>query len=330
MAAQGAVTEANELIEAALAFVSKKMVTRPEWGSVTFDEASADFERIFGVVQPLKVLPLENLTDTAIAEISRQLVNTNGTLTSIDAFRIEQGNATEVRDGLVREVHARADELYASTAPWIPFLAYSRGDVEANIKALTKSVTDARDLVEKAKSDISGRTDEIDTIVTAAREASAAAGAAVFTKDFDKEAGELKTDARGWLRVTAILAIGTLAFAVFAFLFAESGLDTSQLVQKTATRLVILATLFTATLWCGRVYKTLLHQSAVNRHRALSLQTFQAFSKAASDNATKDMVLLEATRAVFGSVPTGFIEQSDASPHGLQIVEIAKRIAGEG
>ena len=37
MAAEGAVTEANELIEAALAFVSKKMVTRPKWGSVTFD-----------------------------------------------------------------------------------------------------------------------------------------------------------------------------------------------------------------------------------------------------------------------------------------------------
>lgn len=329
MATQEAVMAANEAIEAALSFSSKKMVTRPNWGSVTFEAAASDFDRIFEIVQHLKVLPIEKIPDAAIAQITSGLNQSAEILSDIDGFQIEQGNPIQVRDGLVSTVHARADELYTFTAPWIPFLAFARGDVQDNIEALTKSVTDARDLVEKAKSDISGRTDEIDTIVTAAREASAAAGAAVFTKDFDKEAGELKTDARGWLRVTAILAIGTLAFAVFAFLFAEAGLDVSQLVQKSATRLVILATLFTATLWCGRVYKTLLHQAAVNRHRALSLQTFQAFSKAASDNATKDMVLLEATRAVFGSVPTGFIEQSGSSPHGLQIVEIAKRLAGE-
>ena len=114
------------------------------------------------------------------------------------------------------------------------------------------------------------------------------------------------------------------------FFVAEAGLDAGQLLQKSASRLVVLAVLFTTTLWCGRVYKALLHQAAVNRHRALSLQTFQAFSSAATDDATKDAVLMEATRAVFGRMPTGFLDATDsAGPQGVQVVEIAKRLSGE-
>ncbi len=107
-----AVTKVNQQIETALAFRSNKMVDRPEWGSVTFGEASVDFDRIFGILQHLKVLPLENLTDEAIAAISQDLENTNGILLNVDNFDIEQGNPTQVRDGLANEVHVRADALY--------------------------------------------------------------------------------------------------------------------------------------------------------------------------------------------------------------------------
>lgn len=70
-----------------------------------------------------------------------------------------------------------------------------------------------------------------------------------------------------------------------------------------------------------------MHLSTVNRHRALSLQTFQAFSHAASDESTKNAVLMEATRAVFGSVPTGFLDAKAGSSDGdLKIVEVAKTL----
>lgn len=105
----------------------------------------------------------------------------------------------------------------------------------------------------------------------------------------------------------------------------EAGLDQGQIFQKLSTKLVVLAVLLSATIWCGRNYKALKHLATVNRHRALSIQTLQAFSAAASDVQVKDAVLLEATRAVFGNVPTGYI--SDGGGDGdLKIVEVARSI----
>ncbi len=46
----------------------------------------------------------------------------------------------------------------------------------------------------------------MDDIIAKAREASAQAGAAVFSKDFDKEATKLAEKAEKWLTATALLA----------------------------------------------------------------------------------------------------------------------------
>jgi len=101
-------------------------------------------------------------------------------------------------------------------------------------------------------------------------------------------------------------------------------------VQRFGGKLAALVVLFTATLWCGRTYKALKHLSTVNRHRALSLQTFQAFSQAASNDVTKDAVLMEATRAIFGSTATGYLDSKGGAESDLKIVEIAKTLGSKG
>lgn len=329
MAPNELVAQLKEKIQVGLEFKDKDLVSRPEWGSITFDAAQEDLDRIFSVLGHLAILPIEKLTDQAVRDIQSSLDQVIQTFEAIDKFSIEVSNPPQTRDSLVQQVHQRADQFYTHASPWIPFLAYERGDVEKNIAALTESVEEAKSLIAEAKKEVEEQKGEIDGIVTAAREASAAAGAAVFTEDFEKTADALEAEATVWLRRTALFALGTVLLALFVFFFAESGLDTGELIQKSAARLAVLAILFTATVWCGRMYKALLHQEAVNRHRALSLQTFQAFSHAASDNGTKDAVLMEATRAVFGAVPTGFLDKESSRGQGLQIVEFAKRLSEE-
>jgi len=107
--------------------------------------------------------------------------------------------------------------------------------------------------------------------------------------------------------------------------FTEGGLDQNQIWQKLTTKLAILLVLITATAWCGKIYKALLHQSTVNRHRALSLQTFQAFSSAASDLQTKDAVLMQTTKAIFGDAGTGFVESGQKGSEGdIKVLEVLK------
>lgn len=329
MATQEAAKTLREKIGGALAFREKSLESRSQWGSISFEKASSDFRRIFEILDHLSVLPLDYLTDSAVAQIQSEVDQVVTLYTRIDQFNIEQQAPIQVRDQLVQEVHSRADQLYSVSSPWIPFLAYQKGDVAKNIETLTATVTQAQALVETAKTTIENRQREIETIITQAREASAAAGAAVFTQDFKNEAATLDTRATKWLWLTGALALITLAFTAAMWLWPVNTSDPTVVLQRFGGKVAVLIVLFTATLWCGRTYKSLMHLATVNRHRALSLQTFQAFSHAASDDATKDAVLMETTRAIFGSVPTGFLDSKGSAETDLKVVEIARSLGGK-
>lgn len=330
MATEQEVQTLQESLVSALAFREKSLESRAEWGSIKFEKASQDFGRIFQVLTHLSVLPVEYLTDAAISQIRGEIDAVIKLFEQINQFNIEQSNASQVRDSLVGQVHSRADQLYTVASPWIPFLAYQKGDVAKNIEALTESVQKAQGLVEEAKGAVENRKREIDEIVTQAREASAAAGAAVFTHDFRNEANTLEERSNTWLKVAGGLAFITLLFATMMWLVPIDGTDPILITQRVAGKLAMLAVLFTATLWCGRTYKALMHLATINRHRALSLQTFQAFTHAASDDPTRDSVLMEATRAIFGSAPTGFLDGKSSGDQELKVVEVVKSIGGKG
>lgn len=325
MATKEATDSIRTSIGTALAFRDQSLDHRASWGSINFEKGIDDFKRIFEILTHLSLLPLEYLTDSAISQIHTSVNSSADVFARIDKFNIEQQTPTQVRDGLVQELHGQADQLYHHASPWVPFLAYQKGDVAKNIESLTTSVSNAKTIVDDAKTAISARQGEIETIITQAREASAAAGAAVFTQDFKNEASDLAAKAAKWLKLTTLLASVTLGIAVVMWLLPLNGSDTPALIQRFGGKLAVLVVLFTATLWCAKTHNALMHLSTVNRHRALSLQTFQAFSHAASDDSTKNAVLMEATRAVFGSVPTGFLDGKAGSSDGdLKIIEIAR------
>ena len=99
------------------------------------------------------------------------------------------------------------------------------------------------------------------------------------------------------------------------------------ILPRLTTKLVVLAMLFTATLWCGNVCRALLHQAAVNEHRGLSVSTLQAFVAASDDPRTRDAVLLEATRAVFARAATGYVaEDGEQQGEGIRFIEIGKAV----
>ena len=99
--------------------------------------------------------------------------------------------------------------------------------------------------------------------------------------------------------------------------------------QILGTKLVILGMLFSATIWCGRMYKSLLHQSAISKHKALGLQTFQAFSKSADDPAVKAAVLLETTRSIFSAPSTGLVDETRSNQGDIatKVIETVKSVA---
>lgn len=332
MANQQQITTLNASLDKALSYFAKNLISRAEWGAIKFDDAELDLKRAKSILDYLKILPLEFLPDAAITQITQTADQLSPTLEAIDKYTI-LNNAQANRDALVTQLHQKVDSFYTNASPWIPFLAYQKGDVAENLAKLSTAVEDSRNLIVDAKSGIEIKRKEIDEIITAARSASASAGAAVFTQDFDKESTELSNGAGKWL-VAAMVGLGiTILTAIGFWIYAHNmgELSTSQIVQESIAKVIILSMLITASAWCGRNYKAHKHLATVNRHRALSLRTLKAFSVAASDDQTKNAVLLEATRAVFSAGNSGYLEGgggSDDNP--MKIIEIAKSIVPKG
>ncbi len=322
-------------VEKNLAVFEKALIKRADWGTITFDKAEADLKRAKDVLTYLKDLPVEVLPDGVMNSAISQTTALTPVLSQIDAFTITSGEApVPRRDALVSQLHNQVDALYNAVSVWIPFLAYQKGDIAENVGRLSKAVDEAKALLGSAHKSAEEKRKEIDDIVSAARTASASAGAAVFTDDFHKESSAQEKAAGNWLIAAGVIgAMSVLAAsAMWFFAYTSSAtLSTVQLVQIVAAKLVILSILIGAATWCGGIYKALRHLTSVNRHRALSLRTLQAFAKAASDDQTKNAVLMEACRAVFVGGVTGYLDGKDGTDDsGLKVIEIAKTLSGKG
>ena len=201
-----------------------------------------------------------------------------------------------------------------------------RDDKQANLSEKIKVASeDAVNTLNETKEYVQHTRDEIESVLQVARTQSGKAGAAVFTREFEAEAKAAKTRSVCWLIPTGILALAALVLSIL-FMFglfigvptnseSESAMSMFELVYAIGGRVISISVLFYAAIWSGRVALANMHLSSVNKHRAISLVTLQAFQEAVDDHAARDAVVLEAARAVYENVPSGYIGRQSGE-HG--------------
>lgn len=307
------------------------LIYNSKWGTINFELARKELEKLFTMLNHLKLLPIDLIPNDVATDIYNRIVPILQTINEIRKFTVEQPNPVEIRNSLINNLKNQVNDFYKITHIWIPYLAYQKGDVQQNIELLTNSVKLAEEMLEGAKNEIQKKSKEIDEIISVAREASASVGVAHFTADFSKEAEELEKKATNWLRATTILGAITFVLAFMSiFLVNIKDLSTTQLIQLTTTKLLVLAILISATIWCGKIYKANKHLSIINKHRSNSLKTFQAFMKAAENDYARDAVLLETTKAIFSISPTGYLDndsfQLDTSTKVIELIKSSSQI----
>lgn len=313
MASAELVQQLEEQLETINRYRDAELIKRPDWGTITFETAAQDTELARSIAGDLSAMPLAQLTDQAAQEIILHIPEVSNYLQQIDEFKLE-GDATQNRDNIAADLSGAVAELHTIASQCIPYLAYKRGDFSANIEQIETAVTDAKHRLDEAETYAATKREEIDKIVNLAREASASAGVATFTSEFNSEAKALASNSRMWLWFTGMLALVTLAFAIGSFFWPPLPEDANSwaTLRNVIAKVSVIAVLFTGTIWCGRIYRALTHQRSINKHRALSLKTFQAFVQATDDPATRDAVLMAATKSIFANVPTGFVEERTA------------------
>jgi len=274
-----------------------------------------------------KTLPITLLPDAEMTKLIGGLNAPNDILEKIRDFSIDQQNPKGVRDQLATQIVSAIDTFYTAAHLWIPYLAYQKGDVQKNIEALNKSVKNASSILDDTKVDVETKKEEIDSVVLAAKEASATVGVGHFSSNFGDEAETLKNNAFWWLISTGALAVITLLLTIglYFFLPIKDEASTAQIIQVLSTKIILITIFFTATLWAGKMYKATIHQMTINKHRSNSLRTFQAFIKASNDVSTRDAVLMETTKSIFTNLPSGYIDnERSASSSNTSIIEVVK------
>ena len=319
----------------ALGYQRKDMVSREnDWGPYNFKDVEEDLNLVFTLFKSLMDHPLEPLPNSVIDSMDSLLNEFINALKNIDEFNLQYRDNRDMsrhRDQLARAARDRAHDLYTHVAIWLPFLAHQDAGIVQQIKESEKEanaiLTAAETFTKQKTIEINEKKEEIDSIMTVVREQAIAAGTGVFTVDFKDEADKLTSNGKKWLIATGVFAIFTfVAATVFAFYFQpQADVDTGGMLQRVGSKIVLLGILFGTTIWCGRIYRSQMHQAATNKHRALSIQTVQAFHRSAADTTVKDAVVLEAARAIYANVPIGLVDdgQQDQSS---RIIEVTKAI----
>lgn len=329
MITQELIKELKERLGSLTSYENKELFKRQEWGAINFEQAKADIDSALYLATVLSDLPLEHLSNEVASDISSKIPPVVEQLKRVDEFSLEMGgDPANIRNDICISLTQTAEQLQNSASPYVPYLAYRRGDVGENIAKLNDAVDQSKAILNDNELWINNKKVEIEDIVTATREAAASAGVATFTAEFESEETNLLNRSNKWLKATAVFALLTILAAILFYFWPKVLSDAGgwETIRNIVSKAAILAVLFTGTIWCGRIYRALIHQAAVNKHRALSLKTFQAFVKASEDPYVKDAVLMAATQTVFASIPTGLVDQpGDKQDSGVNFVEFGRK-----
>lgn len=312
-----------------------QFVRREKWGEINFNAARNDIDTVFWVVEELKRLPIHLIPEQNIANSVQHLQQIKNIFDHIDSFALI-GDAASTRDSITNDLNNNVQGLMSAVGIWLPLLALRAGEIENWAARMQSASVDMTKILQETKSASEKGLEEIKANVEAARVAAGEAGAAEFTHEFREEAKSMEKRGRHWLWPTAIFAISALALSVSLMfgLFGQTPESTWDAIYRLGGRVIAISVLFYAGIWSSRIVLANMHLASVNKHRAVSLQTLQAFHRAADDPSAKDAVVLEAARAVYENVASGYIARQAAEPGGhgrtVEIIKNANRGSRDG
>lgn len=305
----------------------EKLISRSSWGEITFEEAEQEIKLIFDTAKTLLKLPLMHLPEQTAENIRQCIHPIASLLKQIDNFTLE-GSPFYGRDHICDQLKKTTRNFLEATFSIIPSLAYWGGDLQQRTADIERLFGDIQNRSQENEEYIEKKKEELEGIIDATRKAAAEAGISAFAAQFEKEAETLEDSATAWLRTAGVLGLLTLAAAVVFFVWpsASAAAGPWETLRVLGSKATIVAVLFTAAVWCGRIYRATAHRCAINKHRSLSLQTFREFVEGTESPRVKDAILLATTKAIFGNAPTGLVEQSDSADSAIH-VELGERFA---
>ena len=195
----------------------------------------------------------------------------------------------------------------------------------AGFDELRRQAETAVGQIESRNEQSSGILDESKTALDQIKKAAAEAGVAQHAIIFEEVAKRHRKASYVWLAVSFLLAVATFGLAwQMAGQVADRTL--SDTIQFVAARIIIFGVLSYGLVSAVRSYGAEAHNRVVNAHRHHALSTFEIFTAAGSDDATKNAVLMQATQCIFSHRPSGFGQREDDAAPQSQVLELTRNV----
>jgi hypothetical protein len=309
-------------------FSADELAQGKDLGSMNFQRGKELFNQTIALAAELKALPIDLLPIGTIREFQGPFDQLASLLNQIAGFTLSgQQNPESVRNALIQQLQQHYDQAFVVVTPHLSYLSLKSAQVQETMRRSAELLKDTQDKATTGLADIADKQKQIDDIVQAARDAVAKIGVAQFATRFEQVSREHADSSRTWLIATALLGLGTIGVAIsFVWLLPPVGtLADLPALQRVLTKIVVVSILYFSAIWAGRNYRSHRHLSVVNAHRQNALATFETFVSAASDGATKNAVLLEATRCIFSPSVTGYLGAEEDTGNS-RVVEVLKNV----
>lgn len=275
----------------------------------------------------LESLPPQILDD--IDDVAKDILAGVEALNKDRDVQVISLSTEEIRLSL-QGLEQRCKDFCTRVFPIYSYLSFKADSFRSGITQIEEVLRGTRERADQELKAIEKSKAELDSIVQVARDTASQAAVSYHAQEFGKIAQEHIDASKQWLKASIVLACITIAVAViFLLLLPPLGaLNEAATIQRLITKIVIASILYYAAIWSTKNYKTHRHLAVVNLHRQSALKTFEAFVKAsASDEQTKNAVLLEATRCIFAPSNTGYLGADEENPSS-RIIEIFKNVGG--
>jgi len=308
--------------------------------SLDFRDGLPTFERTLQLFRTLRDSALDNVPLPVLQQLTGAANTVKSTFNQIQTFNPRgQANPTQTRDQLIDAVASQYHGQFGVVAPVVAYSVRKGVDFERLERDAHRSLEEVRNLVGEIRS----TKDTAEATLKEVQRAAQQAGVAQHAVHFRDQATLHERRARWWLLASALTAIATFGYGAYnvwyyAFrlpaLLTQDGtpvqLTVGTSVQLAVAKVLLFSILSFAVVWLGRTYRAEWHNVVVNQHRQNALSSFETFVKGATDEPTRNAVLLQATQSIFAPQSSGFVAQESDHPAASKILEIVRGFTPHG
>jgi len=300
--------------------------------SFDFGEYVPLFELVLRLFRELHAADLSTLPDSQIEQLQDATNRIAGDFGEIKAFEPKDvSSPADQRDYLAQRLKDTHEGVF-QTVSWAVAYASSRSVDLRRVQREAKSLVAEIDVLKRdTVSQLQEYQGNATAIVNNIREAAGKVGVGQRASQFRDQANRYASAKTTWLRASVgvaalaiVLAAGNVGYLLSRL--AETEIATGRAIELAVAKVLLFSVLYYALVWVVRTYRAVSHNEVVNRHRENALRTFETFVDGATDEQTKQAVLLRATECVFGHQASGFSDPGREDSATSRLLEIVRGV----